>query len=524
MQGLHSTGIAAGKNRIYLDYYGLKESPFSITPDPEFLFASNTHQNVIDKICYGIENRLGFILLIGEVGTGKTTICRTILDRLDGRNKTVFIINPALSGNELISTLLDDLGIIYPPGASKKELIDRLNRFLLKTSDSYPAVIIIDDAQTIPVDTLEDLRLLSNLETDKAKLLQILLVGQPELENLISTPGMRQLRQRISITCRLGQITREEIQGYISRRLFIGGDQGHIRFTKNAIKKIYKSSGGVPRVINKICDYALTAAYVSNDFVIGPHHVKRALMEIEGVEHGKGFIKTVIPGPWKNSYLKISPVFVSTIIFFTVMFSFNHVFDPSNLNNEKNAYGLAYTTEKVTATETEIPGRANYSQTSTLIPGQMDLRATDRPARFTLMLSSERTLNDIVKKVSVYNKKGLDVYWTKVNMGKKGLWYRLVTGRFKTVKEARQFKKEHNLEGSVVISAPWMVLAAKSTSPEDIDEIRKVLRKNQYDCHIYKEDDDLYRIVSGPFVTQEGAQGMAMVLEDLGLAAKVIPR
>ena len=145
---------------VYLDYYGLQEAPFSITPDPEFLFASGTHQSVLDRIIYGIENWFGFILLVGEVGTGKTTICRSILDRLENRARTVLIINPAVSGKELISGILHDLKVTHRKNASKKELIDCLNRFLIKVADNIPVVVIIDDAQSMPFDALEDLRLL----------------------------------------------------------------------------------------------------------------------------------------------------------------------------------------------------------------------------------------------------------------------------------------------------------------------------------------------------------------------------
>ncbi|MCG7852106.1 MAG: AAA family ATPase, partial [Methanosarcinaceae archaeon] len=210
--GVHPLG--AWENRVYLDFYDLKEPPFSITPDPAFLFLSNTHQSVIDKILHGIKSRMGFILLTGEVGTGKTTICRSILDSLYGEAETAYIINPSLSGRELISNILDDFGIKYPPDSSKKVLIEHLNLFLLSIADTKPVVLIIDDAQTMSIAALEDLRLLSNLETDKAKLLQMVLVGQPELLDFISVPQMRQLRQRVAIHCNLEYITREEIDRY----------------------------------------------------------------------------------------------------------------------------------------------------------------------------------------------------------------------------------------------------------------------------------------------------------------------
>ena len=271
---------SSGKDRLYLDFFDLREAPFSITPDPDFLFFSNTHKNVIDKTLYGISNRSGFILLTGEVGTGKTTLCRSILDRLDGKADMVYIINPSVSGTELLSCILDDLGVEYTPEASKKELIDHLTSFALTASAIRPVVIIVDDAQTMPIDALEDLRLLSNLETDKEKLLQVVLVGQPELMDLISRPEIRQLRQRVVITCQLDLLSPSEIEGYIDRRLFVAGNKGQIRFTRKAKALVARASGGIPRLINIICDYALTAAYISNTFTIGPKHVKCAEREI----------------------------------------------------------------------------------------------------------------------------------------------------------------------------------------------------------------------------------------------------
>ena len=174
----------------------------------------------------------------------------------------------------------DDLGTNYLPHSSKKELIVHLNSFLLSEAHIKPTVIIIDDAQSMSVEAMEDLRLLSNLETDKEKLLQIVLVGQPELEDLISRREMRQLKQRISIKCRLENLTREEIAGYISRRLFIAGDKGSIRFTRGAMEQVYRKSNGIPRLINKICNYALMAGYVSNNFSIEQPHIKKALSEV----------------------------------------------------------------------------------------------------------------------------------------------------------------------------------------------------------------------------------------------------
>jgi general secretion pathway protein A len=279
----------AGNSRVYLNFFKLKEPPFSITPDPEFLFLSQTHHSAIEKVIYSIDTRMGFILLTGEVGTGKTTICRSIIDTLNTRAEIVYIINPSLSGRALIASILDDLGIQYPAAASKKDLIDQLNHFLLYRDSNSPVVIIIDDAQTMPLEALEGLRLLSNLETDKEKMIQMVIVGQPELEDLLLRPEMRQLRQRIFVNCRLENLKSFEVDSYIDSRLFLAGSSGDIQFTREAKQEIAKKSKGIPRMINKICDYALTAGYVAEDFVITKTHVRRAINEMGDMEFKKQF-------------------------------------------------------------------------------------------------------------------------------------------------------------------------------------------------------------------------------------------
>ena len=266
--------------RIYSDFFKLEGAPFSITPDPDFLFLSETHRNVIEKIQYGIESRMGFMLLTGEVGTGKSTLSRVLLDQLHHQAQTVYLINPSLSAKELIAAILDDLGVTWPARATKKVLIDHLNRFLLERDHTTPVVIIIDDAQTMPSAALEDLRLLSNLETDKQKLLQMLLVGQPELRQRLDCPELRQLKQRITVNCFLDYLTQEEVRGYIDQRLFVAGNQGQVRFDPKTIPMIHKQSNGIPRMINKLCDMALTAAYASSTQVVGLKHLRIAYDEL----------------------------------------------------------------------------------------------------------------------------------------------------------------------------------------------------------------------------------------------------
>lgn len=275
-----ATPSTESAKRVYLDHYGLSEAPFSITPDPEFIFFSRTHQGAIEKLLYGVDNRMGFMLLTGEVGTGKTTLCRHLLDQLTPLAHTVYILNPTLTGKELLQAILDDLGQSYPQRATKKQLLDRLNAFLLAPERDRPTVLIVDDAQVTSDDTLEQLRLLSNLETDKFKLLQIVLVGQPELEERLAGHDMRQLKQRITIHCRLDFLDPAEIGEYIARRLFCSGNKGSLRFADKSVALIHRHSRGIPRLINSLCDYALVAGYVAGTSVITPVQIGQALREV----------------------------------------------------------------------------------------------------------------------------------------------------------------------------------------------------------------------------------------------------
>ncbi len=265
---------------MYLEYYDLKEKPFAITPDPDFIYLNDTFRQGFNEIVYAVQNRLGLAVIIGEVGTGKTTLARAILRELRDKCKTAYIINPALSFEELVSAILRDLGEKDLP-EGREALLTRLNEFLLDAYHQGKAVVVfIDEAHLLEEKELEKIRLLSNLETNKEKLLQLVLVGQPELGKTLSKRSMRQLRDRIVVQVGLEPFKPSEVCDYIYHRLSLAGDAGALTFTPRACKKIAKLSGGIPRRINLLCDRALLAAYARRTFEITPKLVKEAAKDI----------------------------------------------------------------------------------------------------------------------------------------------------------------------------------------------------------------------------------------------------
>jgi len=267
---------------MYLDFYGLAESPFNLTPDTNFLFPSRVHREVLAHLLYGVNSRKGFIMVSGEVGSGKTTLCRALLMKLGPNTEVALVLNSFLSELELLKTINEDLGI-RSTGGSKKELIDELNNFLLdRRMKGKNVVLVIDEAQNLSLPVLEQIRMLSNLETEKEKLLQIVLVGQPELRRLLGSPRLRQLNQRITVRHHITPLTRKETVQYIYHRLKVAGSSGNIVFTNSALSEIYRFSGGIPRMINVICDQALLAGYVANSTRIDRKMVRGAEREIEG--------------------------------------------------------------------------------------------------------------------------------------------------------------------------------------------------------------------------------------------------
>jgi len=268
---------------MYLEYFGLTEKPFQITPDPRFLYMSRRHHDGFAHLLYGADEAGGFVLLTGEVGTGKTTLYRSALESITDNVRVALILNPKQSPLELIASICDELQVVYPKQVTSiKALIDRLNLYLLKAyGQGQRTVVVIDEAQNLTSEVLEQVRLLTNLEVSTQKLLQIILIGQPELQTMLNLPELRQLSQRITARFHLTPLTREETGEYIAHRLKIAGVTREV-FTKSAVREIYKLSGGIPRLINTLSERSLIGAYGANLPLIKKDIVQSAAAEVLG--------------------------------------------------------------------------------------------------------------------------------------------------------------------------------------------------------------------------------------------------
>lgn len=274
---------------MYASSFGMTEAPFSISPDPRYLYMSRRHQEAMAHLRYGIQESGGFVLLTGEVGTGKTTICRSMLEQLPDNVDVALILNPQIDHNELLAVLCDEIELHYPADASPKLLLGLLNERLI---DAYArgrrTVLVIDEAQMLSREVLEQVRILTNLETTRQKLLQIILIGQPELAEILSRRDLRQLAQRITARYHLEPLTRAETVEYVRYRLGVAGCHRPV-FTRSALRRLYRLSGGVPRLINVICDRAMLGAYSSDRTRVSGPMISRAAGEVfNGVRRSRG--------------------------------------------------------------------------------------------------------------------------------------------------------------------------------------------------------------------------------------------
>lgn len=376
---------------MYLDYFGLKEIPFSIAPDPRYLYMSERHREALAHILYGVSGQGGFVVLTGEVGTGKTTICRCFLNQVPKNTDVAFIINPKLSARELMATICDELGIEYPDSASIKVLNDLINHYLLSAhADKRHTVLIIDEAQNLRVDVLEQLRLLTNLETSEKKLLQIILLGQPELRDLLAQNELRQLAQRVTARYHLHELSKMEVGAYVQCRLAVAGRKGRI-FTQKAIKKLYQLSGGVPRLINLICDRALLGAYASQSEMVEAYHIKHAYDEIQGEKVRKPLLS--------HALVKYSAMGVGALSFMALALLIFNLINQQFKTNEPLVQALpSVTSEPIPANTSTLIAESSSAVLEQHINQQPLIRETPSANESNLLnenvLYSENTNNE----------------------------------------------------------------------------------------------------------------------------------
>lgn len=266
---------------MYEKFYGFKENPFNLTPDTRYFYPSEKHQEALDSLTYAINERKGFIVITGDIGSGKTTVCRTVLSRLSANTKVSLILNTHLSAKELIATILEDLGAENVKG-TKARLLSRLNDLLIEElAQDNNIVLLIDEAQNLTPTVLEEVRMLSNLETEREKLIQIVLMGQPELREKLRMKNLEQFKQRISLYYHLTPLTKQDTEGYIKHRLSQASNNGIDIFTAPAVDRIYEYSTGIPRLINSLCDRALLNGFVANKNKIDIDIIEESIKEKE---------------------------------------------------------------------------------------------------------------------------------------------------------------------------------------------------------------------------------------------------
>ena len=369
---------------MYEKFYRLKQNPFDVTPDPQFLYLSESHRTALDSLLYGIEQKEGFIVITGDIGTGKTTICRAVLEKLDKKVKTAVIFNSFLTEGKLLESILQDFGF-SSKGRTKYDRINALNEFLLQLlSHGENAVLIIDEAQNLSIPVLEQIRMLSNLETEKEKMLQIVLFGQLELDEKLQSNELKQLNQRISIRHHLMPLSQTEMESYICQRLMVAGSQGGITFSKSAFNEIYKYSKGTPRLVNLLCDRALLGGFVDQNFYIDKGMIKKAKNSLLGKEEApKPFYSWELP----KSLIPLRITLWTILVFLLaglILMSQSYFFSFQNAKN--------FIRERIQEIYLQIPG--------TLPPSASAIPLDKKPAHDAIKIELAKDSEEAFQEVS----------------------------------------------------------------------------------------------------------------------------
>ena len=436
---------------MHEEYYGFSDKPFSLTPDPKYLYKSESHANAFDLLQYAIRRREGFVVVTGDIGTGKTTLCRAILEQLDRKTFTALVLNPFLSEEDLLRLILQDFGVVSREemkrgrlaGVTKQELIDTLNDFLISLLPlGAGALLIIDEAQNLPRPVLEQIRILSNLETHKEKLLQIVLVGQLNLKDLLRSPELRQLDQRVSIRYELTPLTREETAAYIAHRLTIAGGGAVVSFAPKAIDLIHKHTGGIPRLINLVCDRSLLGGYSARTNRITPDMVASAAAGLDLVPRRGSimvwFKRNVAPfaaGATLATVLSIAIAYAFAALQATVAGS--SVATPATRVEAPRAREPISAVMGVKGTSGPATPAPVDSQTST--ESRQATAGSRTPARtFSILVGSFRYEPEAAVLLDQLNGLGYRTRSARINSSTRGIWHQVFVGPYSDLELARQ--------------------------------------------------------------------------------------
>jgi general secretion pathway protein A len=451
---------------MYEAFFGLKEAPFSLTPDPYFLYLNTRSKEALNHILYGIERREGFALIVGDVGTGKTTLCWAVLEKLAGKKniRTALVQNPLLSETDILRSILQDLGArpdfrkassaddLKAPstvfsaewmlGMSKKELLDRLNIFFAeRAQEDVFTVLIIDESQNLSLELLEQLRLLSNLETSKKKLLQIIFAGQLELEQKLNLPALRQLNQRISIRFTTQPLSRDDTERYIRYRLVVAGNPQRLRWGRGTFRAIHAYSKGFPRLINLICDRTLLAAYSERSLMVTPRMVRKAVRNLQGKEK--------LGSHWYSAWMKhILPVVAGALLLLLLV---------AGLAWKGTLAKMIRPINQTTTTATEKPVEAKpqaIEQPSAPAPVPQVQAAPELPDRtsatgqegYALQVHSLRGQQEAEKALSALKRKKWNGFIFYTPGAGNSEWYAVYVGPFKDMNSAVQAAAALNRE------------------------------------------------------------------------------
>ena len=463
---------------MYETYYGFTEKPFSLTPDPKYLYRSESHGNAFDLLQYAIRRREGFVVVTGDIGTGKTTLCRALLEQIDRNTFTALVLNPFLSEEDLLKRILLDFGVISREemkagtlnGVSKQELIDALYDFLLGLIPlKASAVLIIDEAQNLPRPVLEQIRILSNLETDKEKLLQIILVGQLNLQTVLRSPELRQLDQRVSIRYELKPLDAETVAGYVAHRLAIAGGSASVRFAAKALAQVHRLSGGIPRLINLICDRALLAAY----------SIQTNRVSAELVLHAAESLDVKAPPPRYLSWMKrwSSLVTAAAVVLFAAAAA---------------AGVTAYLYQRYVRAEVSLHAQAAVESMPPAsvaeptpapappmaeVEAPKNVRALPEDAGLTILVgsypvSSPDSSDQVQLLTEWLEASGFQVYFAEVDLGSHGRWQRVLAGAYTDLDAAsrdalRLRTADPSSDAKVLTAGDARGVAAATTAPDE---------------------------------------------------------